>query len=330
MQLPCAVKSQGPDIRFRRAIGPEHQDPIMPLSAHEIKEFDWTRLDDANGYAAWRTDRLARAAAANGASPVRIADLANPSDAEKEALVGRCRAQNFAHYASDADAAAGDATRRRLRGFAAAMGLEIAERHRSADGDGIVALAVSDAPDKRGYIPYSARPMNWHTDGYYNAPSDYVAGFVLHCARPAADGGGNELLDPEIAYIRLRDRDPAFIAALMDRRAMSIPENREADGSIRPESVGPVFFADPGTGRLQMRYTARTRSIAWRDAPATRAAEAALREILAGDDPLIRRLSLKAGEGILNNNVLHNRTGFGAQAGRLIYRVRFTNRVRGS
>jgi len=190
---------------------------------------------------------------------------------------------------------------------------------------------VSDETSKRGYIPYTTRAMNWHTDGYYNAPQDYIAGFVLHCVQPAADGGVNELLDPEIAYIRLRDRNPALLHALMHPRTMSIPENREPDGTLRPESIGPVFFADPATGRMQMRYTARTRSIAWRDDPATQEAEQFLREEL-GRDPLITRLALTAGQGVLNNNILHNRTGFsdGVGAGRLIYRVRFHNRVEGN
>ena len=176
--------------------------------------------------------------------------------------------------------------------------------------------------------------MNWHTDGYYNAPQDYVAGFVLHCARPAISGGVNEVLDPEIAYIRIRDKSPEFVEALMHPQAMSIPENMEPDGRLRPESTGPVFFADPGTGRLQMRYTARTRSIEWRKDAATGEAQAFLREHLVNGDPLACKLSLKAGEGILNNNVLHNRTSFDdddqAGGGRLIYRIRFHNRVEGS
>ena len=112
---------------------------------------------------------------------------------------------------------------------------------------------------------------------------------------------------------------------------MSIPENREPDGSLRPESVGPVFFADRVTGRMQMRYTARTRSIEWRDDPVTLAAADRLREILNAGDPLMQTVRLGPGEGILNNNVLHNRTGFedGAteQDTRIMLRVRFHVRV---
>jgi hypothetical protein len=117
----------------------------------------------------------------------------------------------------------------------------------------------------------------------------------------------------------------------MHPRAMVIPENREADGSLRPESIGPVFYGDPDTGRLQMRYTARTRSIEWRDDPQTRDAVAFLAEILTSGDPLAHDVQLGAGQGVLNNNVLHNRTGFDDgpdhDSTRVVYRVRFHNRV---
>jgi hypothetical protein len=154
---------------------------------------------------------------------------------------------------------------------------------------------------------------------------------VLHCARDAPEGGVNSLLDQDIAYIRLRDRDPAFIAALMHPEAMTIPAGEEAHGRPRPENTGPVFFVDPATGALVMRYTARKRYVSWRQDPATRAALAALDEVLQ-NDPLILTYKMRPGEGMVCNNVLHTRTGFdngGAPAGRLLYRVRYYGRVAG-
>jgi len=110
---------------------------------------------------------------------------------------------------------------------------------------------------------------------------------------------------------------------------MTIPENREPDGTLRPASVGPVFFPDPVSGRLQMRYTARTRSIEWRDDPLTRAAVEFLATWLNGNDPLIVRMRLKPGEGVISNNILHNRTAFedGDATPRVILRVRFHERL---
>lgn len=295
--------------------------------------FDWENLSDTGAYAAWRNWKLDRARAALTADPVPIDSLAAPGVQARAALAARCDAVNFALYRVTRPATDPDSLRTELRRFAGCFGLEIAERHRSAGSEGIVALKPDPDARQRGYIPYSSRAMNWHTDGYYNAPGDRISGFVLHCVRPAAAGGENQILDPEIVYIRLRDRDPELVRALMHPEILSIPENREPDGRLRPVSTGPVFYPDPGSGRLQMRYTARTRSVAWRDDPASRAAEQALRGLLEQGDPLVQTLRLAAGEGILNNNVLHNRTGFdpapGADGSRLIYRVRFRNRVQG-
>lgn len=304
----------------------------MPGKEFEKQCFDWSDLQDASGYQAWRADKLAATERVLSEGPIKVGSLAEPTAEERNALMLRCRKVNFAWYSAPIIETDSEKTSIQLRSFTEKFGLNIAETHRSAGSDGIVALRVTDAPRQAGFIPYSNRRMNWHTDGYYNAPAERISAFVLHCAQQAASGGTNDLLDPELVYIRLRDHDPAFVAAMLHPQAMSIPENVEPDGQIRPVSVGPVFYPDPGTGRMQMRYTARTRSIAWRDDPTTLSAEAWLRDYLDRGDDLVFRVRLEPGQGLLNNNVLHNRTGFeNSDTGgtRLIYRVRFSNRVGG-
>ncbi len=290
-------------------------------------------LAQTPAYENWRATRLEQLAAAQGAGFVAVRNLANPSESERAELVRRCRTTNMALYQSDEDFADQEKLRDSLQAFSHAMGLQIAENHRSADPDGIVALRVTDAPAQRGYIPYSRKPMNWHTDGYYNPPEQKIRAMVLHCAVPAGDGGQNQFLDPELAYIRLRDQNPDHIAALMRPDAMTIPENIEPDGSVRPVSTGPVFAVE-SDGTLSMRYTARTRSILWNDTPATQAAAAALLSVLAANDPLMQTVTFAAGQGVLCNNVLHNRTGFDpdttAASDRLVFRIRFHNRIKGS
>jgi len=294
---------------------------------------DVWNLESGAAYADWRRHKLGASADVTGDGFVEIADLANPSESERDELVRRCESANLALYRARRQPDTAEGLRAALRGLADALDLRIAEQHRSAGDHGIVALTFSRAAKQRAYIPYSRRAMNWHTDGYYNDSDNQIRSFILHCAHPAASGGQNQLLDPEIAYIRLRDADPGHVAALMHPEAMTIPQNREADGSLRPASVGPVFSVDAETGRLVMRYTARTRSIVWRDDPATRAASDFLRGHLEKGDPLMKTISFKAGEGVLNNNVLHNRTEFdddGAdEPARLVLRVRFHNRVCG-
>ena len=51
----------------------------------------------------------------------------------------------------------------------------------------------------------------------------------MHCVSPAKSGGENSYLDPEIAYILMRDENPDYIAALMQDDVMMIPAN-EIDG----------------------------------------------------------------------------------------------------
>lgn len=303
---------------------------MIPDTAKIIQNFKWLELEDADAYRRWRATKLEAAETCLHLDPVEVKTLAAPTDSEKSEIARRCETANFAHYVTDRTADSGTVAAE-LRRFADCFGLRIAETHRSAGDDGIVALQPSDAAGKRGYIPYSTSPLKWHTDGYYNAPDDRISAFVLHCVRAAGQGGENRILDPEILYIRLRDEHPDLLRALLHPEAMSIPENREVDGTLRPVSIGPVFYPDPETGRMQMRYTARTRSIAWRDDPATRAAEQWLRYTLDAGDPLGCKVRLDAGQGILNNNVLHDRTGFekgaGVDTSRLLYRVRFHNRI---
>ena len=50
---------------------------------------------------------------------------------------------------------------------------------------------------KINYIPYTDKPLNWHTDGYYDKKS--IFSWLLHCVHPATHGGENYLLDHELA-----------------------------------------------------------------------------------------------------------------------------------
>ena len=289
-------------------------------------------LNDNSGYLDWRSAKLSDNSCLSGAlNPVEITDLAAPTTAEKSELIRRCTCGNAAVYATENIPDDSNQIREQLHGFADHLGLDIAEKHRSAGQGGIVALKMSEAKGQRGYIPYSKRPMNWHTDGYYNSADEKVRAMVLHCVQPAQDGGVNQLMDPEIIYIRLRDENPDYIKALMHPAAMTIPENREENGNVRPASVGPVFEANADTGKLEMRYTARTRSIEWRDDTVTKQATRFLTELLVAGDPFMQTIKMEAGQGILCNNSLHNRTGFdpdlAQDSNRLLFRIRFHNRV---
>jgi hypothetical protein len=78
-----------------------------------------------------------------------------------------------------------------------------------------------------------------------------------------------------------------------------------------------------------MRYSARKKNIEWRDNAITSAAREFLTEILDENKSPILRYRLQPGEGLISNNVLHNRTAFNDGSGhnRLLYRARFFDRI---
>jgi Taurine catabolism dioxygenase TauD, TfdA family len=214
------------------------------------------------------------------------------------------------------------------------FGLERLDNNMLADDDGITSLQRNPGKSQRGYIPYSDKRLLWHTDGYYNSAQSRIRAFVLHCVSPAAEGGENSLLDHEIAYIRMRDTNPDYVRALIAPDAMVIPANTEQGAKPRPAMAGPVFSVDPAGGDLHMRYTARTRSIEWKQDAATREAVHFLEQLLASESPHIFRHRMTAGQGLLCNNVLHNRTSFiddrARGIARLVYRARYHERIRGT
>ena len=150
---------------------------------------------------------------------------------------------------------------------------------------------------------------------------------ILHCVQRAESGGENRLLDHELAYIALRDADPAHVRALMLADAMTIPARSEEGDIARGDQTGPVFSVDAG-GFLHMRYTARTRSIAWKDDPSVHAATEALQRIL-DSDPHVLVVRQEPGMGIVCNNVLHDRSAFAdsPQRRRLVLRARYYERI---
>jgi len=288
------------------------------------------RLDDNASYYRWRDRKLEAYPSHSGDLMVEVRDPLALTASEHAAMLACLRKTNMVLYACRGGDTAGKEV---PRSIGAQFGLTHLDDNLLADEDAISSLRVMPEKSGRGYIPYSNRRLLWHTDGYYNRPERYVRAFVLHCVSPAADGGENCLLDPEIAYIRLRDEEPEFIHALMAPDAMTIPANEES-GEMRVAVSGPVFSIDAGTGTLHMRYTARTRSIQWRDDAITRGAVDRLAQILSESSRHHFHYRLESGQGLLCNNVLHNRTGFtdDVDSGRvrLLYRARYHDRVDGT
>jgi alpha-ketoglutarate-dependent taurine dioxygenase len=283
-----------------------------------------TPFDLANpeAYRVWREAKLENHPRSLGDLVVEVGDPRQLTPAEHEAILERCRRANMAIYASPFTGEDKDIPRLMGRQF----GLVHLDGNWLADEDGISSLEVAEGTETRkDFIPYTTRAIRWHTDGYYNPPARRIWAMVLHCVRDAAQGGDNALMDHEMAYLLLRDENPEFIRALMAPDAMTIPARDDENGVARAAEAGPVFLVSPETGALHMRYTARTRSIAWKADDATKAAVAALERLLASDSPYIFRGRLSPGMGLICNNVLHDRSGFNDDPARprLLYRARY-------
>lgn len=277
-------------------------------------------------YLRWRERKLARYLRRAEDLVVEVRDPRELSRGEAQEIRRVCGMANMAVYSSPL---AGVADKDIARRLGEQLGLARLHANPLADEDGISSLEVAPEKSGRGYIPYSNQRLLWHTDGYYNAPQQRIGAFILHCVRPAAAGGENRLLDPEIAYLLLRDADPRYVQALSAPDAMTIPANEEDSAAMRPAQSGPVFSTDGGA--LHMRYTARTRSIEWRADEATLAAVRFLKEILDSGSRYVFTLRLAGGQGLVCNNVLHDRSAFtdGSAPGlnRLVYRARYTDRI---
>jgi len=276
-------------------------------------------------YREWRAAKLDGIAASSDELTVEIGGLNDLDDAAKTDILACCGRSNMAIYTcrdAQADRAA-------VRTFAANFGLLRLDHHLCATDDGVAEITAATDGMQAGYVPYSHRSLSWHTDGYYNEKSRQVRAVVLHCAYDAATGGENAMLDPEIAYIRLRDADPAFIEAFEHPECMTIPANVVAEVEIRPATCGPVFSHDLASGALLMRYSARKKNIHWRDDATTSAAREYLAELLADDKGPLLHYRLRPGQGLISNNVLHNRTAYedGPGQRRLLYRARFFDRI---
>lgn len=289
-------------------------------------------LNNPQAYGQWREQKLAHFPASLDELVVAVRDPYELKPDERASILKACRRANMAVYALSKFA--GDMSDKAM---VAAMGKQFGLAHLDcnlyADDDGISALRVSKEKRQHDYIPYSTKPISWHTDGYYNTMEHRIRAMILHCAVPAVKGGENALLDHEMVYLQMRDENPAFIEALMQPDAMTIPANIEGGVEIRPAQTGPVFSLDEVTGALHMRYTARTRSIEWKADKATQAAREYLEALLASDSPYVFRHRLEAGQGVICNNVLHTRTAFedddDSVQHRLMFRARYFDRIQG-
>ncbi|MGB5708017.1 MAG: TauD/TfdA family dioxygenase [Arenicellales bacterium] len=303
----------------------------MPLSSAfnlkpvlEMGESDYQR---------WREEKLRRYIPDLENCLVPIQNPLKLRPAEKKQLQGIISSNNFVVYQYPSRP---DCDSNGYREICCQLGLNRSISNPGADADNVTKIqdhtgSGAGANHRSRYIPYSNLALNWHTDGYYNNQNQMVRAFVLHCMESAPTGGVNKLMDHEIAYILLRDQNPDWAEALSDPKCLTIPENIVKQKVIRDQFIGPVFSTDPATGELYARYTERKHNVVWKDTPTVEKAVSALAEILRTESGWTATITLQRGQGLICNNVLHNRSAFedndSHESKRCLHRIRFAERV---
>jgi len=284
-------------------------------------------------YLKWRDSKLAHYPLSNESLFVDIKNPSVPSKNEIKQLSMFCQQHNMAFYRFNKNSIADISdiiNKKWVHHLGKKLGLQQLDKNICADEDKLTSIEVREHKGQHAYIPYTQRKLSWHTDGYYNTDEKKINGFLLHCARPAQHGGTSFLLDHEIIYILLYEENPAFISALLEPDAMTIPANILNGKVLRNTQTGPVFSFNT-SGKLHMRYSARLRNIEWKQDATTQAAIQFLQNIWQQGSPYMIKTTLHAGEGVVCNNVLHCRTEFEDAAAltkkRLLYRGRYLDRV---
>jgi len=258
---------------------------------------------------------------------INIENSALLTTTEKNAMIQACKHNNLCLYRiknpqSD--------TKANIHKLAAQIGLNQLDSNICADNDSLTSITQKYNKGQHDYIPYSSKRSSWHTDGYYNPAEKQINSMLFHCIRPAKEGGESLLLDHEIAYLLLRDENPAFIEALMQADAMTIPANILDGKIIREAQTGPVFSINQ-QGGLHMRYSARKRNIEWSQSGSTLEAVAFLENLLENNSKYLIKHTLQAGEGLICKNILHRRTQFvdydNPEKKRLLYRGRYFDHI---
>jgi len=285
-------------------------------------------LNNKTSYGFWRDNKLKNYPENIGDLIVEIDDPRTLSCVEYQKLLQVCCKTNMVLYASktgcDPDPKIPLAIGRRFVG-------QKLDHNWLADDTGITSLTVATQGIRQQFIPYTNRAIHWHTDGYYNSRQQQIQALLLHVVQRAALGGQNALMDHEVAYILLREKNPDYIRALMEPTVMTIPARIEQGKIARAEESGPIFSVN-ASGDLHMRYTIRVNNVIWSDDILTQEALDYLKQILGGNSPFIFRGLLEPGMGLISNNILHNRKAFTDDEThkRHFYRARYFNRMKGT
>ena len=116
-------------------------------------------------YETWRDEKLANYCSKSESLFVEINDPLKLSNAEKKAISNNCISNNLSLIRIKSSGV----IRKAISSINAQLGLVDFDLHLCAEDDGLVVIEDTKSPTKGGYVPYSNKALNWHTDGYYRS-----------------------------------------------------------------------------------------------------------------------------------------------------------------
>jgi hypothetical protein len=282
-------------------------------------------LGNFDEYQYWRDEKLANAHSDIESCMVELANPFSLNKAEKEKIQHLCRYNNFALFEitpqDDYDEA--------IVAINQQLGLVDYDQHLYAQSNGLAHISKSEKQKQAEFIPYTDKAIGWHTDGYYNSVENRIRSFSLFCVSPAISGGVNQWIDPQMVYLLLREDNADALKALSHPQAMSIPSHVVGGVTRREKSTGAIFFTDQRTNQLMMRYTQRKRNIEFFNSPEIKQAVVLLDNLLSAQTPYHFEHLMAANQGMVCNNVAHNRSAFSDDPAhpRLLLRGRYLNPI---
>jgi hypothetical protein len=278
------------------------------------------KLDSGEDYKKWRDEKLTAYPRSVGELVVELGDMTAITDGEKDKIKELVELANMCIYT----AGSADLNMDSLLALGKQLGLantDKSRRHSSSD-------ELTNSGILNSAIPFTTRHVRWHTDATYYGSDKTIQGLFLLCKRPAVEGGSNKVLDNEILYILLRDKDPDALRVLMNKNCFKY--RNPITGEIDEHLGGKVFWTN-SDGNLCHRFSFRKTDMAWSEDGDVQTARAVLESMILDESEYVIEGRLESGLGLISNNVLHTREKLvdsdDAAHKRLLFRARFYDRV---
>lgn len=281
------------------------------------KRFD---LDSDGDYLKWRDEKLAAYPRNISELVVELGDMTAITNAEKAKIFETVELANMCIFSSGS----AELSMNSLLDLGKQLGVadsDKSSRHSKSD-------ELTDSGILNRAIPFTTRHVRWHTDATYYGSDKTIQALFLLCKRPAVEGGSNKVLDNEILYILLRDKDPEALRVLMNEDCFKYKNPNT--GEISEHLGGKVFWTNLD-GHLCHRFSFRKMDMAWSEDNDVIAARDVLESLILDESEHVIEGRLESGLGLISNNVLHTREKLvdsdDAAKKRLLFRARFYDRV---